>query len=351
MKIVPTNMTIADYCQAMDRGEIVVNRDYQRSDKVWPAAARSYLIETIILGYPLPKLSLHQVTDIKSKKTIKEIVDGQQRSSTILAFYSNNLRLGAKLETEALAGRTFEELEGEDQHRFLDCSLSFDLLVSATREEVHEAFRRINSYTIPLNAEEHRHAIFQGPFKWFVHRITKQFYASFVEMGLFSEKQLVRMNDTKLLSEVCHAYAYGIKTTNKSALDRLYDDRDETFPEEKEWETRLIGALDQLRDLTALHHTAFMRPHLAYSLILALSHVRRPVSTLKSLVQPPFPKVDPALALTNLTTLSEAIEAGEQDTLKKFLPFVKASSSKTNVAAQRATRFRWLCRAMTSEKL
>ena len=47
MDIVPTNMTVADYCAAMKRGESVVNREYQRSDKVWPAIASGYLIETI----------------------------------------------------------------------------------------------------------------------------------------------------------------------------------------------------------------------------------------------------------------------------------------------------------------
>jgi hypothetical protein len=63
-----------------------VNRNYQRSDQVWPAIAKSYLIETILLGYPVPKLSLYQVLDLKSRKTSKEIVDGQQRSVTIEAY-------------------------------------------------------------------------------------------------------------------------------------------------------------------------------------------------------------------------------------------------------------------------
>jgi hypothetical protein len=83
MIIQPTNYTIADYCAAMQRKEIVVNSDYQRSDKVWPPAARSFLIETILLNYSMPKLSLYQVTDVKSRKTYKEIVDGQQRSKIV----------------------------------------------------------------------------------------------------------------------------------------------------------------------------------------------------------------------------------------------------------------------------
>jgi hypothetical protein len=68
----------------MREKSIIVNHDYQRSDKVWPPAARSYLIETILLGFPIPKLSLYQTTDLKTKKTKKEIVDGQQRSQVML---------------------------------------------------------------------------------------------------------------------------------------------------------------------------------------------------------------------------------------------------------------------------
>ena len=93
MKVHPTPMTVADYCLGMSRTEIVVNRNYQRSDKVWPSAAKSYLIETMLLGYPVPKLYLYQVLDLRSRKTYKEIVDGQQRSVAIFQFYNDEFRL------------------------------------------------------------------------------------------------------------------------------------------------------------------------------------------------------------------------------------------------------------------
>ena len=48
MHITSTDYTVADYCQAMERKEIIVNRAYQRSDKVWLPVARSFLIETIL---------------------------------------------------------------------------------------------------------------------------------------------------------------------------------------------------------------------------------------------------------------------------------------------------------------
>lgn len=111
-----SHFTVADYCKGMKRNEIVVNRNYQRSDHVWPDAARSYLIETILKGFPIPKLYLYQVTDVKSRDTRKEIVDGQQRSVAILDFYEDKLKISKLAENEDIRNKKYSELdEGEKQ--------------------------------------------------------------------------------------------------------------------------------------------------------------------------------------------------------------------------------------------
>jgi hypothetical protein len=218
MQTVSTSMTVADYCDAMKRRDITVNRTYQRSDQVWPESAKSYLIETIVLGYPLPKIYLHQITDITSRRTVKEIVDGQQRSLAISDFFNDDFSLSKTLETETLKGQKYSDLNAADKQAFVSFSLSFDLLVSATKENIVEVFRRMNSYTVPLNAEEHRHASYQGRFKWFANRLAKRHSGLFREAGIFTEKQLVRMVDTKLLAEVCDALLNGVRTTTSEYL-------------------------------------------------------------------------------------------------------------------------------------
>lgn len=209
-----TPYTVAEFCAAMKRHEIKVNYAYQRSPKVWPPAAKSFLIETLLLGYPMPKLSLYQITDVKTRKTIKEIVDGQQRSNTIIEFYDDKLRLSKSASPPEAAGKNYTELDEQLQHRFLDYALSVDLFIGATNEDIREVFRRMNSYTVPLNSEEKRHSRFQGDFKWFVYRLTKKYSQAFENIGAFSEKQLNRMQDAKLFSEIVHAMFYGITTTN-----------------------------------------------------------------------------------------------------------------------------------------
>jgi hypothetical protein len=350
MDIVPTNYTAADYCASIERGDIVVNPEYQRSDKVWPPAARSYLIETMLLSYPMPKLSLYQVTDVKTKKAYKEIVDGQQRSKAILDFFKDRLRLSSSLETDEVAGKSYSELDDEYKQRFLDYRLSVDLFVSTTPEEVREVFRRMNSYTIPLNPEEQRHASYQGEFKWFIYRLARRFDESFLRMSLFGPKQLVRMADTKLLSETCHALLYGIQTTDKSKLDKLYRDHDGAFAERESHEQRISWALDQVLEWPEVHDSSLMKPYIVYSLILAVTHLRRHIPSLEALVNSPeIDQFDRDRVLTNLTQLAAALDNPEG--FPAYEEFVNACSSRTNVRAQREIRFRWLCTALSSETL
>lgn len=350
MQITKTEYPLADYCLAMQRDEILVNRQYQRSDKVWPPAARSFLIETILLGYPIPKLYLYQKTDIKSKKVYKEIVDGQQRSETILAFYENRLPLSKKFEELELAGKTYDEIDDEYKQRFLDYAISVDVLLSATTDEIREVFRRINSYTVPLNPEEQRHAEFQGTFKWFVYALSKKYERNFLDFGVFGEKQLIRMYDAKLFSELAHAFIYGVTTTKSEALYKLYKEKDDEFAEQPEIERRLDAAIGMILAMPEIHNGPLMKPHMFYSLILAISHCQEPHPRLAGIFTPAQPFVlNRDIAITNLTALSEALEEPEE--ADGFAEFVSASTSKTNVAEQRIRRVKWFCRALQAQLL
>ena len=347
---VPSPMTIADYCAAMERREILVNSRYQRSDKVWPPIARSFLIESILLGYPIPKIFLFQKTDLKSKKTIKEIVDGQQRSKAINDFFLNKLAISLKSKIAEAAGRKYEQLGENLQGAFLNYQLSVDLFLSSTPREIREAFRRLNSYTVPLNPEEKRHAEYQGEFKWFVHELTTDYEESFLDMGVFGEKQIVRMQDAKLITEVTHSILHGIETTKSPQLDDVYRANDNEFAQRQMIEKRITKALDWLVQIRDIHNGALMAPHVFYSLILAVSHTQKPCDTMQEVVKFDAPiALDDDNAISNLSQLAEALESDAAP--KKFKSFVEACSEKTNVEGPRKTRFEWLCRALASKSM
>ena len=165
-------------------------------------------------------------------------------------------------------------------------------------------------------------------------------------MGVFGDKQLIRMADAKLLSEVCDAMLNGIRTTNKTALDRLFKSRDKDFSEEAEFDNRITESLDQLRQWTAVHEGALMKPYIVYAILLAFMHVRHSLPPLEGLFRSPgLEQIDPDLTTANLLTLSDALENPEAE--GDFRPFVLACSSRTNVREQRENRFLWMCRALT----
>lgn len=348
MRILNQNMTIRDYCAAYKRGEILINSNYQRSDQVWPEMAKSYLIETIALDYPVPKIFLHQTIDLKSRAPVKHIVDGQQRTRAILDFFDDKHVLAKSLDSVDLAGRRFSELDDQYKQRFLDYGLSIDLFTGASVDEVIEVFRRMNSYTVPLNPEEKRHAQFQGEFKWYVNTLVRRFASTFRDIGAFSNKQLIRMLDAKLITEITHAILYGISTTNAKKLDDLYKEFDREFEAGREIEKLLTDALARAASWQDLLNGPITKPYQLYSLLLAIIHVTHPIPALDPVfASPRLQEVNDQDAVRNLSALGTAIDIESLTT--EFAPFIEASTSKTNVKAQREIRFQWFCRALAGQ--
>lgn len=332
-----TNMSVADYCAAMDRNEIVVNKEYQRSDKVWPDPARSYLIESILLGYPIPKFYLYFITDVKNRKTIKEIVDGQQRSRAIYDFFHDEFRISNTVETRDIRGQTYSDLSEDWQSKFISYSLSIDQFIGAANDEVREVFRRMNSYTVPLNPEELRYAANQGQFKWFISHLISQYSPILARMGVFSNKSMIRMQDLKLFTEICHAIDNGITTTSRKSLDHIYRKYNASFPTRDEIEKSFEFAFDVFQRMTYLKDGPLAKHYQVYSLILALIHTKLPIPEEQKCR---IGSLDEDKLEANLLNLSAAVDPGDAGSAPSTVPeFVSASTDRTNVKDQRRTRF------------
>jgi len=360
MKVTTTTYTVADYCDQLERSDVIVNRDYQRTDAVWPPAARSYLIETILLGYPLPKMSLFQKTDLRSRKTVKEIVDGQQRSTAILDFYKNMFRLTGRSQ---FTGKRFRDLNVEDQQNFISYQLSFDLLTAATEDDIRQMFRRMNSYSIPLNAEELRHATHQGVMKWHIVELTERYSTALKTIGVFSERNLSRMQDARLFTEVLMALQNGIETYSSKKLDKFYLDNDKKCPAETRATKRIQRTMDTLVGWDSIHGETVMKPANVLTLMLAVIHCKKPVAALDSIYPLDGPSLgDDDLVLSNIGYLSSLLDAeppeeADGDATDEDLPapewleFYLASVAGTNTKDNRSTRFRWYCKALQPESI
>src|SRR5690242_16444075 len=75
--------SIADFLEWHANNLLDLSPKFQRRG-VWTRAAKSFLIDTILRGKPMPKVLLTQ--NLIGKKNVRTVVDGQQRIRTILEF-------------------------------------------------------------------------------------------------------------------------------------------------------------------------------------------------------------------------------------------------------------------------
>lgn len=120
--------------------------DYQR-DFVWDEKRQSRLIESLLLGFPIPYIFTADVDsedpDLDGRI---EIVDGSQRVRTIHAFTSNELVLQDLKTLNDLNGFTFSDLPLSRQRRFLRIPVRvIELSSKCTEETRRDLFERINS--------------------------------------------------------------------------------------------------------------------------------------------------------------------------------------------------------------
>lgn len=333
--------TIGNFCEQFDLDRIKVNPNYQRSPTIWSTAARSYLIETILKGFPIPKLIMRQRADIQNRRTELEIVDGQQRSVAIRDFFNGNL----KISTGRWKGRRYEDLEDDDKITFVEYSIGYDVLVGATDEEVREVYRRINSYTTPLNRQEIRFATALGEeeaIKWFIFELAENTSEILRVSGVLTEKQISRMGDQELLAMFISFLVSGLYTAAPAKLDALYVDFDNAFPYRLETEERIRSFLNWFANENYLFETPLASREQFLSLGVAYTQCTRPTEALSNQGLPEAPLAEQPVIRENLFWLLEELQKAEEDEeyieRSEVRDFLIASKAGTNTLENRKTR-------------
>lgn len=147
--------------------------DYQR-EFVWDEYRQSKLIESIILGLPIPSMFFAENKDGRC-----EIVDGSQRVRTLAAFLGDELQLSHLTRLKELNGVRFSDLHLSRQRKINNTALRLIFLSDSTTEEVkNDLFERINKGSDLLKEMEKRKGILRGRFIDFIYNecaVNKQF--------------------------------------------------------------------------------------------------------------------------------------------------------------------------------
>ncbi|WP_082478723.1 DUF262 domain-containing protein [Methylobacterium sp. Leaf102] len=344
MKASSAPVAVGDYCSAMIDQKITVNREYQRSPQVWRGEARSFFVETILLGYPIPKLFLYSKLDLRTRTTIKDIVDGQQRSMALLDFYNNKFRLSKNIDTEELKGKNYNQLDDEWKEAFLTYSLPIDQFAGVSESEVRQAFRRMNSNNVPLNDEEKRNARYQGEFKWMIHSLATEYKDAFFRAGLLSRRDLIRMADYKFITDIAFAINNGIHTTKSKELDSIYAKYDKDFPFQDHIYSTIKLGLDALLSLVEYYGTDFFKAHVAYAIVLAAIALNQGDGPVLQSIAGFHPDQYHDIEVLRLPDLISLLAAEYDDSLTH--PFYVACSQKTNVKEPRCIRTAYFFNAL-----
>ncbi|WP_084068544.1 DUF262 domain-containing protein [Paraburkholderia heleia] len=138
--------------------------EYQR-DFVWDDYRQSRLIESIVLGLPIPPIFVAENSDGRL-----EIVDGSQRVRTLSAFLNNQLTLSGLEKVTKLNGITFDDFDISRKRKFNNTTFTVIVLSeSATDEVKNDLFERINKGSDILRNMETRKGVYRGGFTDFLY--------------------------------------------------------------------------------------------------------------------------------------------------------------------------------------
>lgn len=158
---------------------------FQRSF-VWKQVQASKLIESFLVGLPVPAVFLY--TERKSQTHF--VIDGQQRLKSIFYFFEGYFgepeddkrkifRLTGLSEKSKFYGKTYDDLAPEDQRKLKNCVLrSFVVqqLDPSDDTSMYHIFERLNTGGTLLTNQEVRNCVYHGSFVPFLSELNE--YAS-----------------------------------------------------------------------------------------------------------------------------------------------------------------------------
>lgn len=125
---------------------------------VWTDKLASRLIESILLNVPIPPCYLSQNEDFQL-----DVIDGQQRLFSIYRFIDNQFALSELEVLKEINASRFHELPPKLQRQLKTHTLRLIAITNESNPEIKfDVFERLNTNTVPLNAQELRNCISRG---------------------------------------------------------------------------------------------------------------------------------------------------------------------------------------------
>ncbi|RLA82744.1 MAG: hypothetical protein DRG78_06330 [Epsilonproteobacteria bacterium] len=200
-KRTPSTQDITWFIEKDSTGNLNLNPSYQRRS-VWARKDKIFFLDTIFKGYPCPAIYLHKTMSEAGQATF-HVVDGKQRLETILYFIKNRITLPKDFDNKNpdLAGRRWKDIPLDYKIIFWNYVLPVDQFDIVDESKIDEMFDRLNRNSKKLEAQELRHAKYDG---WFIE-LTEKLSDDFEELKYLKIVTLARakrMKDVQFISEL-----------------------------------------------------------------------------------------------------------------------------------------------------
>ncbi|MEB3191184.1 MAG: DUF262 domain-containing protein [Snowella sp.] len=200
-----TDWTTETMVNQLVRGNIDITPDFQRRD-AWNLKKKSRLIESLILGLPVPPIVLAERDDAKGKFIV---LDGKQRLLTVFQFYgksgftNDNFRLTGLEILKQFNGYSYSELKVDanlmDVLNALDNQTIRTTIIRSWQQKsfLYAVFARLNTQNTPLSPQELRKSLYPGEFSNFIDEQSANSQGLRLFFGL--NRPDSRMRDTQIL--------------------------------------------------------------------------------------------------------------------------------------------------------
>jgi len=269
-------LVIQDLINLNKSGELDLNPWYQRRS-VWTPPQKAYLINTLFEQKPIPSCYVRHYLDVAKEKSIKEVVDGQQRIRTILEFSEGAFATRHPAHRNKVK---ISQLTAAQKSKFKMTPISIGYLINADDSDVIEIFGRLNSVAKTLNGQEKRNAKFSGEFKQFCLAQAAKRVKIWRDLGVFTATDIARMNEVQFTSELVINMLGGISDYSSKKIDDYYAKFEDVFSKAETIGKRMEKVFSLIVKLTpkAIKDTIFARSPLFFSLFIVLDSVQTKIS-------------------------------------------------------------------------
>lgn len=320
--ITKTVFKVGDFVAWAKSGQLDLRPDFQRRP-VWKSGAKSYLIDTIVRGLPIPIVFLRDRLQVGSITTKREVVDGQQRLRTILGYIEPSLVPDhdetdvfkiTKIHNSDLAGKNFKDLTEDQQRAIIGYEIPVHVFSADTEDrDVLQIFARLNATGVKLNDQELRNAEYFGAFKSLSYTLAYENLNRWIEWNVFNSGEISRMLEVEEVSDLIISMETGVHGKDKKTLDRFYKEYDPQYPNAAVVQKRFEAVMGALESSIGedMRNTEFSRRALFNDLFVATYHLMFGIGSDLKLSQ----KAEklPGNFAAKIRRLSQRLERGEVD--------------------------------------